>query len=282
MSYILDALRKSEAQRRLGQTPDLASAPSGQRPPPRSHRRRLLVAGGVLALVAATSITLLITDRYSERGDLADVPSGPPTVEPSPSVPGAEQGLAGDPTIASTAPEAPAAEPPVRADRRSPDQRAATVVSRPAVRRPGEQSLSAGERERLVESAEEAQRLIDAELAAAAAAAGVAGAEQAPTPSRPQGAAAPASSTAPEAPGWTPERAEFMRVWELPLAIRRDLPQLDLSIHVYSAEPGRRFVLINGVRRLEGDALGEDTRLVEIRRDGALVDFRDYRFLLEP
>lgn len=76
--------------------------------------------------------------------------------------------------------------------------------------------------------------------------------------------------------------AEYVRAWELPLAVRREMPDLDLSIHVFAPEEEKRFVLINGERRMAGDELGGGARLVEIRREGALIDFRDHRFLLEP
>jgi general secretion pathway protein B len=168
------------------------------------------------------------------------------------------------------------------ADRRSPaQQRPVTSVSRPAPARPGAVATAPpvvpdGERERLVTDAEEAMRLIEERSAAAA--------RQSAAPSRasdmgPEIELNPASESE---PGWAPDRAEYVEVWELPLAIRRELPELNLSIHVFSAEPAERFVLINGERRREGESLGEGARLAEISRHGAVVDFRDYRFLLQP
>lgn len=81
---------------------------------------------------------------------------------------------------------------------------------------------------------------------------------------------------------WAPQAPEYVRVWELPLSVRRNLPDLTLNIHVYSDEPRQRFVLVNGERFRTGDALADGVRLVEIRREGAILDFRDYRFLLDP
>jgi len=66
------------------------------------------------------------------------------------------------------------------------------------------------------------------------------------------------------------------------LSVRRSLPDLKLSIHVFSAEEDGRFVLINGERYVPGDQLSDGARLVDIRREGAIVDFREHRFLLEP
>lgn len=79
---------------------------------------------------------------------------------------------------------------------------------------------------------------------------------------------------------WRPEAADYLYQWELPLSVRQSLPTLKLVVHVYSNKPEERFVLINGTRYREGDELARGARLAEIRPQGALVDFRDYRFLL--
>lgn len=75
--------------------------------------------------------------------------------------------------------------------------------------------------------------------------------------------------------------AEYVQAWELPLSVRRELPELNLTIHVFSPEAEQRFVLINGERYTMGDSIGE-VDIVDIRREGALVDFRSHRFMLGP
>jgi len=75
--------------------------------------------------------------------------------------------------------------------------------------------------------------------------------------------------------------AEYVQSWELPLSVRRNLPELDLSIHVFSPNEAERFVLVNGERYRSGDNIGE-VEIVGINRDGAIVDFRSHRFLLAP
>ncbi len=69
-------------------------------------------------------------------------------------------------------------------------------------------------------------------------------------------------------------------VWELPLSTRTALPKLSLIMHVYSADPTQRFVVINGDRHVEGDALADDLSIVEIRPDGVVLDYKGKRFLL--
>ena len=79
-----------------------------------------------------------------------------------------------------------------------------------------------------------------------------------------------------------PESApDFIRPWELPQARRAEFPELDMTVHFYADEPSRRFVLINGERYGEGQRIDSDVRLLEILQRGAVVDFENYRVLIE-
>ena len=73
----------------------------------------------------------------------------------------------------------------------------------------------------------------------------------------------------------------FIYAWELPLDARQDFPDLDVTVHVFAPNVDNRFVLINGERYAEGDRLAPGVVLREITREGALVDFRNYRILLQ-
>src|SRR5690348_3569228 len=41
--------------------------------------------------------------------------------------------------------------------------------------------------------------------------------------------------------------------YDLPFATRKALPQLSMSMHVYAADPKQRFVILDGARMVEGD-----------------------------
>ena len=69
--------------------------------------------------------------------------------------------------------------------------------------------------------------------------------------------------------------------WELPDAIRADIPEIKFSVLVYAGEPADRFVLINGQRLAEGDSIQQGLVVEEIRRDGVVFSFRLYQFLVE-
>jgi general secretion pathway protein B len=69
--------------------------------------------------------------------------------------------------------------------------------------------------------------------------------------------------------------------WELPDAIRADVPEIKFSVLVYAIEPADRFVLVNGQRLVEGDSYGQGLVVEEIRRDGVVFSYLLYRFLVE-
>lgn len=87
-----------------------------------------------------------------------------------------------------------------------------------------------------------------------------------PPPSQPAAAAAPLEP--------------LPAYWQLPYNMRKELPVLKLSMHVYSATPAQRFVVLNGNRQVEGDELGGEVRVSEIRSDGVVLSFQGQRFLV--
>ncbi len=66
--------------------------------------------------------------------------------------------------------------------------------------------------------------------------------------------------------------------YELPFNVRKDLPTLTVSMHVYAAVPEQRFVVIDGERKVEGEAIKEGLTLREIRSDGIVLEFRGQKF----
>lgn len=59
------------------------------------------------------------------------------------------------------------------------------------------------------------------------------------------------------------------------------LPDLRLDLHVYATEPEQRFVFINMRKLREGESLPEGVRVERITPTGALLSFRGKRFSLE-
>lgn len=87
----------------------------------------------------------------------------------------------------------------------------------------------------------------------------------------------PAATTAEVPPAAAP--VGLRRLKDMPAAYRAEFPPLSVDVHVYNADPQRRFVLVNGKRYREGDPLAEGPRIAEIVADGLVVDWRNERVL---
>jgi general secretion pathway protein B len=96
-----------------------------------------------------------------------------------------------------------------------------------------------------------------------------------PPANAPVAAAAPSAATPPP-----PPLEQLPVYWQLPYNVRKELPDLKMSMHVYSATPAQRFVVLNGNRQVEGDELGGDVRVSEIRKDGVVLIFQGQRFIV--
>jgi general secretion pathway protein B len=64
------------------------------------------------------------------------------------------------------------------------------------------------------------------------------------------------------------------------LARGQQVPEASLSLHVYDAQPARRFVFINGQRGIEGDTLPSGLRIEQIVPEGVVLSWSGNRFLV--
>ena len=198
MSLILDALRKSEAERRRGELPALAlELPPAQA---RASRHRAAWLAVPLLLLVAAAAVFWATQRA-------------PTTSPSPDAPPV------DPPAAVLAPARSLRTLPV-------------PVPAPATRLPAPPSAPARDR------------------------------QQAPSPPAATSTAAPvAQPVAATAP---------IPLADLTAGERRALPPLDLSMHLWSEDPARRFVIVDGRRLGEGDRAGNAV-VERIDPEGAIL-----------
>jgi general secretion pathway protein B len=74
---------------------------------------------------------------------------------------------------------------------------------------------------------------------------------------------------------------QLPRMYELPYGMRKELPKLELTMHVFSPVREERFIVLNGKRfTLESPAPGPELTLLDIIADGVVLEFRGQRFLL--
>lgn len=288
MSFILDALRKSESRRQAGRPPGLNDGPEAPAPGPRANSRRWrgLIAAGVVAVLAVSAAIVLVGPDLLERDDTlaSSEPAGGPEQTPVVAIDAdaLESGREPDTPASGTeeaagAPPEPIPDESEEEQEEQTDEEAETGDGQRRVRRaPPERSETrqAPQRERTVTDSEQAAAEIERELARTR--------EQVEEAEPESPADADDHDETEDDQPWREQAGEYVRAWELPLSVRRELPELELTIHVFSPEEETRFVLINGERYRPGDQLTPDARLVDICREGAIVDFREHRFLLEP
>lgn len=294
MSSILDALRKSEAERLRGRPPGLNSPMPFHTRPRRRNRPWLLPALAVLALAGAWAGGL-----FDFGGD---DPAPPPVAATEPQT----APVPGDPAVGTaveTAQVPPPAPPlPAAADPATPvDTPAPAADSAPAPSpRVGFGPFPRSGARRVTQPPAAPANPTAPPVAAAPPPASPAD-TQAPAPAQaiaqttpPPAETAPAPTTAPPADAppaapapapatpvaATPAAPGVPTVNELPFAFRRGLPELAVTMHMYSTDPERRFVLINGQRARDGQALEGGLEVKEIRIDGVVLRFQDTEFLL--
>lgn len=223
MSYILDALKRADAERERGAVPGLHTHafPLDSAATRAGHRSIPWLGIGIglaVALLAMMAWQLMGNDAPRETAAPAvTMPAPPPTPAPTP---------------VATAP----APPPVPV--------AAVPVAPP-------------------------------EPMAAVA-------EPAPVKSVPAPTAAAAAKTKPSRGNTRPTEAApagpVVTRSELPENIRRELPTLAIGGAIHSANPANRMLIINGQLFHEGDKLGTDLTLEQIKLRAAVLKYKDYRY----
>jgi general secretion pathway protein B len=252
MSLILEALRRSEAERRRGEAPDVLAPVEVARPAAEPRLQAPLRWGAVaLAVLAVGGFA------WWQRTPAASVAASAGDASQTAFVP-SEQTASNPHEDALGAPRARPA--PIRATVAIPPPSSTSSATTPAI-------------EAAAPSAPAAAR----ELAAAPPAAALAipaspPASIASAPAQPD----PVESAPPPAP---PHSTEFIspestvRLAELSSEERKQLPALKVSMHMWAPEPANRFVIIDGTRLAEGDRVADAT-VSAILADGVTLAWR--------
>jgi general secretion pathway protein B len=246
LSFILDALRKSEHERQRQAGPSIADLPIARqaaRTPP-----WVWVALGALLTVNVIVVAWLLLREPRQE----PVVSTAPTVEMP--APAATATAPGDPAAAPVEPQ-PVPDDPQAAPAPAPAVTPQVVVTLPREVRPLTE-----------EAAIEAAPYVDYYPAPESP-------DPALLPMAP--AQAPPAMTAPAATG-----SRVPTIDELPPQATAGLPQLSLDLHIYAADPAQRAVFINGGRYRQGDALPQGVTVQQITPEGAVLTYRGQRFLL--
>lgn len=247
MSFILEALKKSENQRQRTVGPSLADVQVSAR-----REEKPWWAFAVGALLLANLAVLLFVLLRDDDTDAA--PSSAATNQ---------QPMQGP--VQETAPVVPAPAPQTSPVRPRVDSRA---VTSPAVRSLADEAAVDG-------YGADGYPLDHPNLAAAARVP-----EGPPIVRSVEGRAGtsalvrPANSPAPSEP------AEVLPTVRDLAASGTNLPEMHLDIHVHSANPAERFVFVNMRKYVEGQTLAEGPAIERITSDGVILNHRGMRFLL--
>jgi general secretion pathway protein B len=240
MSYILEALKKSDQQRQQGATPTLTSV---QIPAEETRPRTLswIVLPAAILFVAGILIGWLQPWKTEPaRPPVSEISAAPaPAVQASPSP--APASVPAAPPEALPAPTAPLQATPA----------AAIVATPPNPGAPARPAL------------------------ATPATPGPAPQESAAAASKPPPAADPVPATSKATA--VAEQKPIPKA-ELPPAIRQELPKLSVSIHAYSSKPAKRVVSVNDQLLYEGDTLAPGLILEQITPDGMIFSYKGFRF----
>lgn len=242
MSYILDALKKADAERERGTVPGLHSQALGQVEDEDGGTNKAIgpavwIGAGVgISLIAVLSWQLFMREPAPAAG--VQPPAAAPDMATRMAPPAEPPQHAPD-VARNAVPYPPPPAPPSTDD----------GPLRASPQRPSAQMPSGSEQANAPHSAMANQ--------------------PAPTPGKEKASAAP-----PQAAARVPS------INELPDDVRRDLPQLVIGGAMYSETPSSRMLIINSQVFHEGDQPYQGLVLEEIRLKSAVFKYRGYRYAI--
>jgi len=267
MSYILEALKKAQAERQLGNAPTLHAlqpVPAAQ-PGAAASRRPLFIGLGAGALAAAGA-ALLMWHR------------APAPASPAAAAMVAQAGQAGATVTAPGAPGAagtPALAGPVAAPP-APDASTEEL----AVTAPPVSTAPAAVRTAVAPAPARSARAPDAParpLPPAAGRAGLAPQGASDTLASTASGRTPAAASAAPAPAPSPEDS-LPYLHQLPDAVQRDLPRVSFGGYMYSANPADRLLLVDKTLRHEGEEVAPGLVLEKLLPKAAVMNYRGVRY----
>jgi general secretion pathway protein B len=253
MSFILDALRKSEHDRQRQSGPGLAELPVAVARP---RTNAWASAAIVLLIVNLIAVGVLLLRRAHRADPVSNTAVAASTPAPAVALVAASAAPSPQASLTRTLPQPMLQEPPPTA----PD---------PVSRNPLESEVSAGAQDIDAGMARQAASVPAGPPAVSAAPAGRGSVAYQPLPDTAAAAQAAAASV---------EQAGLPTADEV--TARGGVPELHLDLHVYSTRAQERFIFVNSRKYREGETLQEGPVVEQITQGGAVLNYRGSRFVL--
>lgn len=239
MSYILEALKKAQAERQLGNAPTIhAPAPSYAAPRIGQGAQRRYLALGVGVVVVAAAVALL-WPRFAGEAPVRLAAVTPPAAVPA----------TAPATVPATAPVAPPAPP-------------AVVIPAPA---PVVQPAPAPAPAPVAEARPVRVKPAPAPVVPAAS--------SSPQPSQREAATAPATVVQ------QPVGDDQLRtLQQLPDTLQREIPKVAFGGYIYSPTPGESLLLVDKMLRREGEEVAPGLVLERLTPKAAVMNYRGTRY----
>ncbi len=285
MSILLDALKKSEAQRQLGKTPTIHSPVEG--PATKRETKRRWVPLLLLALSAVAIAWFgwqkfripaeVIDDSGAKVAAVSPVEENP-VITDEPGQKKARQEKARQEKVKRQKARQKARQE--KADGGSADRTPVESFTAGNKSQAGTAKKSQANKEKLERSFNSYSAENDAEKdtePARTASLKTASARTAPIVAKELAQTTPEENSSSVAP----HEAEPISFWQMPQTLRDGMPEFKISVLVYAENPQDRFLLINGQRLLEKEELDSGVVLDEIRPDRAVFRYRKYKFFVK-
>ena len=244
MSYILDALKKSEQERKQGEIPTLQTVHTDHQQSLKKRvafHKNLLLTLGIGSLAA---IAFLLWQWQEQR------------VKPN-----AQQ------AVAEQSGPVPVPEPVQRQTLKRLEIPPASTANMPAPQtaektvEPQHQAIQQTPRQSPDPAVMQSEVIIE------------------PAPFMPEHQALPQPQPAAKALQDSEDTYPLLK--DLPVKRQKTIPEISLAGHVYADEPSRRMIMINHKIVREGELVGENLRLLRITWDGVIMRHLDLEFAMK-
>lgn len=275
MSYILDALKRADAERERGAVPGLHAQPAALPLPDEPGTAALPPWAWGLGGLGLALVGMLVWSLWRDDPATA-APQSPPPQATAPArdqAPSTPNGLL-PPQQTDRLPQGEA-----RPARREPTPQARVPQQHDAHDTRDEAKAAPAD----APPARQAAKPSDAPVAADSARTSTSTSTRTSTRATPRTAPvaeaeAPAGRTTPAQDITAPPTPRVLTQHELPDHVRRQLPTLVIGGAMYSENPANRMLVINSQLFHEGDKLGQDLTLEEIKLKSAVLRFQRWRY----